>query len=59
MPPRDSVNWNLLTFAAVGSIAGAILGSWLMHKKLDANQVKKIIGIVLYVIAAKMAWGLL
>ena len=54
-----AVNWNLLAFAAVGSIAGALLGSWLMHKKLDANQVKKIIGVVLYVIAAKMAWGLL
>jgi uncharacterized membrane protein YfcA len=54
-----AVNWNLLSFAAVGSIAGALLGSWLMHKKLDANQVKKIIGVVLYVIAAKMAWGLL
>ncbi|MGC1454841.1 MAG: sulfite exporter TauE/SafE family protein [Nitrospirota bacterium] len=54
-----SINWNLLTFAAIGSIAGAILGSWLMHKKLDAGQVKKIIGIVLYAIAAKMAWGLL
>ncbi len=54
-----SVNWSLLSFAAVGSVAGAILGSWLMHKKLDANQVKKVIGIVLYVIAGKMAWGLL
>ncbi len=54
-----SINWNLLAFAATGSIAGAILGSWLMHRKLDANQVKKIIGVVLYVIAAKMAWGLL
>jgi uncharacterized protein len=54
-----AINWNLLTFAAVGSIAGAVLGSWLMHKKLDANQVKKIIGVVLYAIAAKMAWGLL
>lgn len=53
-----SVNWNLLAFAAVGSIAGALLGSWLMHKKLEAGQVKKIIGIVLYAIAAKMAWGL-
>jgi len=52
------VDWALLTFAAVGSIAGALLGSWLMHKKLDANQVKKVIGIVLYAIAAKMAWGL-
>jgi uncharacterized membrane protein YfcA len=54
-----SVNWNLLAFAAIGSVAGALLGSWLMHKKLEAGQVKKIIGFVLYVIAAKMAWGLL
>jgi uncharacterized membrane protein YfcA len=54
-----SVNWNLLTFAAIGSVAGALVGSWIMHKKLDASQVKKIIGIVLYAIAAKMAWGLL
>lgn len=53
------INWNLLAFAAVGSIAGAVLGSWLMHKKLNANQVKKLIGVVLYAIAAKMAWGLL
>jgi uncharacterized protein len=54
-----SINWHLLTFAAIGSVAGAILGSWLMHKKLAAEQVKKVIGIVLYAIAAKMAWGLL
>lgn len=53
-----AVNWNLLAFAAIGSVAGALLGSWLMHKKLDATQVKKIIGVVLYAIAAKMAWGL-
>ena len=54
-----TINWNLLTFAAVGSVAGALLGSWLMHRKLDAQQVKKIIGVVLYIIAAKMAWGLI
>jgi len=54
-----TINWNLLAFAAIGSVAGALLGSWLMHKKLDAQQVKKIIGIVLYAIAAKMAWGLI
>lgn len=54
-----AVNWNLLAFAAIGSVAGALLGSWLMHRKLDAGQVKKIIGVVLYLIAAKMAWGLL
>ena len=54
-----AVNWDLLAFAAIGSVAGALLGSWLMHKKLDAGQVKKIIGVVLYAIAAKMAWGLI
>jgi len=54
-----TVTWSLLAFAAIGSVAGALLGSWLMHKKLDAGQVKKIIGIVLYAIAAKMAWGLI
>lgn len=54
-----SINWHLLTFATIGSVAGAVVGSWLMHKKLDAGQVKKVIGIVLYAIAAKMAWGLL
>ena len=53
-----AINWNLLASAAGGSIAGALVGSWLMHKKLEAAQVKKIIGIVLYAIAAKMAWGL-
>ncbi|MFN3396229.1 MAG: sulfite exporter TauE/SafE family protein [Thermodesulfovibrionales bacterium] len=51
-----AVNWRLLSFAAIGSIAGAILGSWLMHWKLNQRQVKKVIGIVLYAIAAKMAW---
>jgi len=30
-----------------------------MHKKLEAKQVKRIIGIVLYAIAAKMLWSLL
>jgi uncharacterized membrane protein YfcA len=30
-----------------------------MHRKLEAKQVKKIIGIVLYAIAAKMLWGLI
>jgi len=54
-----TINWNLLAFAAFGSVAGALLGSWLMHRKLDAGQVKKVIGLVLYAIAAKMAWGLI
>jgi uncharacterized protein len=54
-----NINWRLLLFAAVGSVAGAIAGSWLMHRKLQAGQVKKIIGVVLYAIAVKMLWGLI
>jgi uncharacterized membrane protein YfcA len=54
-----NINLNLLLFSAVGSVAGALVGSWLMQKKLKAEQVKKIIGIVLYAIALKMAWGLI
>ncbi|PMP71555.1 MAG: sulfite exporter TauE/SafE family protein, partial [Thermodesulfovibrio aggregans] len=42
-----------------GSIAGAVLGNYLMRKKLSAPQVKKVIGVVLYIIAAKMIWDLI
>jgi hypothetical protein len=52
-----NIKWQLLLPAAAASIAAAIVGSWLMHRKLEAKQVKQIIGIVLYAIAAKMAWG--
>jgi uncharacterized protein len=54
-----NINWQLLLPAAVASVTGAIVGSWLMHKKLETRQVKKIIGIVLYAIAVKMLWSLL
>lgn len=54
-----SVNYKLLAFSAIGSVAGAIAGSWLMHWKLNPRQVKKIIGIVLYAIAIKMLWGII
>jgi len=53
------INMPLLMLSAIGSIGGALLGSWLMHRKLQAGQVKKLIGAVLYIIATKMLWGLL
>lgn len=54
-----NIKWQLLVPAAVASVAAAIVGSWLMHKKLETRHVKKIIGVVLYAIAAKMLWSLL
>jgi uncharacterized membrane protein YfcA len=51
---QGSLNLNLLAFAAVASVAGALLGSWLMQARLKSGQVKLIVGLVLYVVAAKM-----
>ena len=53
------INVPLLALSALGSIAGAYLGAWLMTRKLQSAQVKTIIGVVLYLIAAKMLWGLM
>jgi uncharacterized membrane protein YfcA len=54
-----NINGPLLIFSAIGSVAGALMGAWLMTKKLQSGQVKTIIGVVLYLIAAKMLWGLI
>ncbi len=52
-------DYALLAWTASGSAAGALVGSWLMTDKLRGPQVKKIIGVVLIAIAARMTWGLL
>ncbi len=49
----------LLAWTAGASIAGALLGAWLMHRKLQSAQVKRVIGVLLFLIAAVMAWKLL
>lgn len=53
------MNINLLWVTAMGSIAGAVLGAWLMGEKMKSRQVKVVIGVILYLIAAKMIWNLL
>ncbi|NWG14002.1 MAG: sulfite exporter TauE/SafE family protein [Acidobacteria bacterium] len=49
----------LLSMCAVGSISGALLGAYLMRKRLSRQQVKIAIGVILYFIALKMIWDLL
>jgi len=53
-----SLNLNLLAFAAVASIGGALLGSWLMQARLKSAQVKWVVGLVLYLVAIKMLFDL-
>jgi len=54
-----NINIWLLSLCALGSISGALLGAYLMRKKLSAGQVKLAIGVILYFIAIKMTWDLL
>jgi uncharacterized membrane protein YfcA len=54
-----SIDVKLLSFTAIASALGAVLGAWLMTEKLNRKQVKLIIGIILLGIAGKMMWSLL
>ncbi len=54
-----NVNLPLLGISAFASIGGGLLGAWLLSIKLKGSHVKTVIGLVLYIIAIKMIWGLL
>ncbi len=55
----QSMDFTLLFWCALATIAGTILGAWLMLKKLSSKNVKRIIGITILLIAFKMIWDLL
>ncbi|MGC8781678.1 MAG: sulfite exporter TauE/SafE family protein, partial [Anaerolineae bacterium] len=44
---------------AVMAAAGSIVGSQLMKTRLSSSQLKKVIGVLLWLIAAKMIFDLL
>ena len=49
-----SINWRILLIASVAGIAGATLGTIFMQKKLNAGTVKKILAVILLLMAAKL-----
>ncbi len=53
------VNIKLLSFSVLASITGGLLEAWLLAFKLKGPQEKRIIGIVLYLVAAKMILNLI
>jgi len=53
------IDWLLLASTAVAAILGGYIGNAIMHYKLNAKHIKKIIAILLYIIAFKMAYSLL
>jgi uncharacterized membrane protein YfcA len=48
------MDWILLGVATIAAILGGLIGNHIMHYKLNQNHIKKIIGIMLYLIALKL-----
>jgi len=48
-----TLNWKLLLWVSIPAIAGGWIGTHLMHFKMSSAQVKKVIGVIMYVIALK------
>jgi uncharacterized membrane protein YfcA len=53
------IDWTLLGVATIAAILGGYIGNYIMHFHLNQKQIKKIIGVMLYLIAIKMLIGLL
>lgn len=53
------MNWILLGVVTVAAIIGGYIGDYLMHYRLNARQVKKLIAVVLFLLATKMTYKLL
>ena len=48
-----TLDWKLLLWVSIPAIAGGWLGTHLMHFKMSSEQVKKVIGVIMYLIALK------
>jgi len=54
-----NMDWVLLGVVTVAAIIGGFLGGFIMHYHLSAAKVKKLIAVVLFLLAAKMIYKLL
>ncbi|MGC8491525.1 MAG: sulfite exporter TauE/SafE family protein [Syntrophobacteraceae bacterium] len=52
------LNYLFLALTAVAALSGGVIGSWLTRFKLTGEQVKQVIGIVQYMVAAKIIFDL-
>ena len=53
------MDWILLAVCASGAVVGGYLGNYLMHFKLSQQQVKRVIAILLYILALRMGWSMM
>jgi len=53
------LDWVLLGLVALSAIIGGYIGNYMMHFKLDQGQIKKLMAIILYMLALKLLFGFL
>ncbi|MEO1941962.1 MAG: sulfite exporter TauE/SafE family protein [Campylobacterales bacterium] len=53
------IDWGILGVSGVGAVLGGYIGNYLMHFYLSRDQLRKLIGILLYLIGAKLLFSLL
>jgi uncharacterized membrane protein YfcA len=53
------INWKLLVIVSCGGIVGATLGTIFMQKKLNSKVVKKILALILLLMAVKLIFKLM
>jgi len=51
------MDWQLLAVVTIAALLGGLIGNRIMHYKLSNNQVKQLIAVVLYLLAAKLIWS--
>ena len=49
-----NINWRILIIASIAGIAGATLGTVFMQKSLNPQTVKKLLAVILLVMAVKL-----
>ena len=54
-----AVDWKLSAIAAISGLAGATLGTIFMQKNLNPATVKKILAVILLLMAVKLGWPVL
>jgi len=50
------LDWLLLILISLSAITGGYIGNYLMHFKLQQHHIKKLMAILLYMLALKLFW---
>jgi len=53
------LDWMLLGLISLSAIAGGYIGNYLMHFKLEQQQIKKLMAVILYMLALKLLYHFL